>query len=534
MAPLDAFQYQPLASPASIRLVTRVPEEQLIDSKPYIHIQLQLGHAVLSSDLTYEALSYTWGPSVETQRILLNGKAFAVRHNLYSYLQRRGNRAETPLWVDAICINQQDIDERNSQVKVMGDIFTQASKVLIWLGHLGVDPGVLEDTSFPTKDLHQGSYDDKPHRHDAAIEAAKSIYGVEYWKRAWVFQEVSLAREVEILCDAGITIPLAWLLSVSDHSPQNVFQHYAFNTIRGSKAGVLLTPREPHESKVKYWRQYASLDYLISRFGQGHCQLVHDRIYALLGLVHAGAKFQVNYHDSLARLLMRALCFSMEVSETAMFTEVFSLGKRLLKLLEVEPKSLKAALLGDLSTTEDANKMLALRLSCVGLVGENPDGAAHGFKLLSKGGVYLSFEDLPITKCSCQACINKTTILAGDQVYRLGDSRALVFYRPRASSTLQELHLVAIGNFEGRLAEIPTTVFHISSCAFEPFAQWRPKISSRLTEHELILELSMRDFLLSMADMRQGPDTGTQYCRWDHEVVTPGGLIWPDEEWDQQ
>lgn len=180
MEPLGAFEYQLLEDPGSIRLLVSVSEDHLLIVEPLFQIEMQLQHAVLSPSLTYEALSYTWGLSVETKLILLNGKPFTVRENLYSFLKRRGNRAEILFWVDAICINQQDLDERNSQVKTMGEIFAQASKVLIWLGHLGIDPSVFEDTTFPTKELHRGWYKDEYHRHDTVIEAARRIYGTEY------------------------------------------------------------------------------------------------------------------------------------------------------------------------------------------------------------------------------------------------------------------------------------------------------------------------------------------------------------------
>jgi hypothetical protein len=118
----------------------------------------------------YDALSYTWGnpvlesqrnesalvdclpqsfittpiqengPNVETRQSILstiwvNGQQHEVTENLFSALGRlRQIDRKHFLWVDAICINQEDLRERTDQVKLMGDIYRNAKEVLIWLG----------------------------------------------------------------------------------------------------------------------------------------------------------------------------------------------------------------------------------------------------------------------------------------------------------------------------------------------------------------------------------------------------------------
>jgi hypothetical protein len=78
----------------------------------------------------YEALSYVWGP-IEMKSISLNGQSCDVRENLFDALVtlRHENQQRT-LWVDAICINQDDMKERNHQVSRMGSIYSQAEKVV--------------------------------------------------------------------------------------------------------------------------------------------------------------------------------------------------------------------------------------------------------------------------------------------------------------------------------------------------------------------------------------------------------------------
>jgi hypothetical protein len=87
----------------------------------------------------YEALSYEWGdPNGPQYEILLDGQPFTVRRNLWQALRcLRTELRERTLWVDAICINQEDVLERNHQVGMMGSIYNYASSVRVWLGDRG-------------------------------------------------------------------------------------------------------------------------------------------------------------------------------------------------------------------------------------------------------------------------------------------------------------------------------------------------------------------------------------------------------------
>ncbi|KAF2434343.1 heterokaryon incompatibility protein, partial [Tothia fuscella] len=83
----------------------------------------------------FHALSYTWDQDPPTRTVKINETDFLVRRNLYSALvQLRHPSFPVRLWVDAICINQDSIVERNSQVPLMGDIYSSAAKVIFWLG----------------------------------------------------------------------------------------------------------------------------------------------------------------------------------------------------------------------------------------------------------------------------------------------------------------------------------------------------------------------------------------------------------------
>lgn len=90
---------------------------------------------------SYTALSYVWGPeptdttSNEANTLVLNGEAIPARENLLHALrsfQRRGDVGH--LWVDAVCINQSDMEEKKTQIALMGQIYSAAERTVIWLG----------------------------------------------------------------------------------------------------------------------------------------------------------------------------------------------------------------------------------------------------------------------------------------------------------------------------------------------------------------------------------------------------------------
>jgi hypothetical protein len=98
-------------------------------------IECSLENATLQSASECYALSYTWGTELPTKAILLDGRSFIVRPNLWYFLKRlqtSGRRMH--IWIDAICVDQENIPERNSQVLLMRHIYSKAKAVIVWLG----------------------------------------------------------------------------------------------------------------------------------------------------------------------------------------------------------------------------------------------------------------------------------------------------------------------------------------------------------------------------------------------------------------
>ncbi|KAL9045503.1 MAG: hypothetical protein Q9214_001459, partial [Letrouitia sp. 1 TL-2023] len=184
-----------------IRLLHISPGQKVTES-----IKCHLSVASLDDRPVYEALSYVWGDPRVTKSINLGGRSFRVRKNLWTALKAiRISDTSRTIWIDAICIDQDDKEERSEQVKLMGEVYRGAEKVIAWLGDDTDDVehafSVIKAMSdFP--DLH---FDPRvPPHHDRAVLEPESIESLvqfldrDWWKRVWTFQEMALASRLEI------------------------------------------------------------------------------------------------------------------------------------------------------------------------------------------------------------------------------------------------------------------------------------------------------------------------------------------------
>ena len=178
---------------------------------------------------TYEALSYVWGSTKRTVDISVDNDTLAVTKNLAEALKylRYEDRPRT-LWIDAICVNQQDLEERSRQVRRMADLYRLADRVVVWLGpqtkisghglkilkelssKLVVDwhcitiesisNGKEEDWGDKTKYLPYG---------DEELRAIHSLVNRRWFERLWIWQEIRLAKSNAIMMCGSDTI--SWM-----------------------------------------------------------------------------------------------------------------------------------------------------------------------------------------------------------------------------------------------------------------------------------------------------------------------------------
>jgi hypothetical protein len=192
-------------------------------------------------DEPYEAISYVWGDPSARRDIIVDGETLSVTANLHGALTAFRHRPSSEscdqndtgtirvrrLWADAICINQDDLTERISQVELMSNIFAGASRVLCWLGWEEGEEGRrhtqdairlihvfmknpeagLNDARIlllhhdyqadPAEDLGHMSQDDQRKFGEQARkwEGVKKFFEIEYFHRTWIVQELGLARQ---------------------------------------------------------------------------------------------------------------------------------------------------------------------------------------------------------------------------------------------------------------------------------------------------------------------------------------------------
>jgi hypothetical protein len=132
------FHHRRLSSPRSIRLLRLFPSPEFQSALDVNLTEVSLD-AVTDDEISYEALSYVWGSQCGTESIRCDDKLHLVTPNCQSALRHLRLRDKNRiLWVDAICIDQENgavsVQERNSQVVLMGEIYKTATRTLCWFG----------------------------------------------------------------------------------------------------------------------------------------------------------------------------------------------------------------------------------------------------------------------------------------------------------------------------------------------------------------------------------------------------------------
>jgi len=208
--------YTPLsAAAAEIRLLDLVPGEFNTPISCILRI------VSLDDEPKFEALSYVWGEEKSKNPITVDGRPTEITANLEAALRAlRHTDTLRTLWIDAICINQEDVGEKNIQLPLMGKIYTGASRVLAWMGPSNPD---IELTiswfqTYVWKEHTEASQFwlnlDEAAKSDLKATLAKEcaiyraskgyadIWTSPYWARMWTCQEYSLPAE-EPICLVG-------------------------------------------------------------------------------------------------------------------------------------------------------------------------------------------------------------------------------------------------------------------------------------------------------------------------------------------
>lgn len=167
----------------------------------------------------FEALSYAWGPPKPVVDLQCNGLPSTVRSELANALVRmRLQNSTRIMWADAICINQDDVEERNHQVPLMGSIYSSAKRVIVWLGLPDPISDYIQET-FQVLELIsttcQQSLDDQGDEPQdrwksvqipahvftpTACSGLMKLFERPWFSRIWCLQEIRLAADALVRC----------------------------------------------------------------------------------------------------------------------------------------------------------------------------------------------------------------------------------------------------------------------------------------------------------------------------------------------
>jgi len=260
---IPGYHYKPLDSTRkSIRLLRILP------GGPNETVFCAIEHHDLSTLPNYTALSYTWDHNKEQAWIDCDGINVQVGQNLLKFLQqfrKSSGSLDRRLWIDALCINQHDVQERNHQVAQMRDIYQGASAVIAWLGdETGDDAdafGLLHDSSVSTSRTQEAWY---------------RLFSKPYWRRVWIIQEFILGKKAFIWCGD---------LQADAADFKNTGEKLDWvHTVRGTPGWRLLILRDLWRTNSRYEPTRFGLHKLSTSFAMSKSTDPRDFVYAFLGI----------------------------------------------------------------------------------------------------------------------------------------------------------------------------------------------------------------------------------------------------------
>ncbi|KAH7091665.1 heterokaryon incompatibility protein-domain-containing protein [Paraphoma chrysanthemicola] len=352
---MSQFQYQPLdPSKNEFRLLYPVGQAQhawpIIAHRwhnvvvgPDLTMEFELRAVSLDNKPNYTALSYVWGDAsaVASKKIVVNNFAFPITKNLEIALQHlQYHDIQPAVWIDAICIDQSNYDEKDDQVPRMSRIYSNARNVLIWLGpgtkdnryiHMilyewvllsGNSTSTFADHYQLSSDVHSDGPCEPLKAFVTAIETVRdfthevlpdldtiahwwqhSVLASGWWSRTWTIQEFVLAKECQFLIGPywigqdelsliSILFDCIRLVSSSTLSGEVGRSLDVEGNVRLSNGTTLRAGRGTVAHDVKYnlaqWKSPKFFDILMMVYcspkHQISCSNARDRVFALRSL----------------------------------------------------------------------------------------------------------------------------------------------------------------------------------------------------------------------------------------------------------
>lgn len=260
-----------------IRLVRVLPTE------PGTPIKCKFALSMVDNrSVRYTALSYTWGQAgsaSDIKKIILHKQDFWIRRNLWCFL--RQVRDDSALcanwyWIDALCIDQAENgkdgqQEKNHQVNMMSRIYSNAHRVMTWLG----EPARRDHAAlYALRDCIDGSPFERDEK--SVRDGLRYLGDSPYWSRIWIMQEIVLAKKVKFRVGRyDFDWKPIYSLRLEASKPSSRYAHDM-----GWAMKNILDLRQ-------HWYKGPSLDLRdgIRNFRSQKCSDPRDKIYGLLGLM---------------------------------------------------------------------------------------------------------------------------------------------------------------------------------------------------------------------------------------------------------
>ena len=262
----------------------------------------------------FSALSYTWGTLEKNKSIIVDDQQLSVTQNLEGALRhmrksnQKGRDPSKPSasywWIDAICINQSDVIERNQQVTLMTRIFKKANVVRVWLGAEAENSTMAMNVigqlhSIPNRGPGEPEYQYPDKSTDQKLlhwKALIAIFQRPWWDRAWVRQEMAVASNAivhcgESTCSFGAMTRAADTLSRLQNELGDELLQYPllkdgalgidFNIPFGTQPSLLARL----SSKCQRGSNYLDLEESLLDLRSSKATDLKDKVFSLLGLV---------------------------------------------------------------------------------------------------------------------------------------------------------------------------------------------------------------------------------------------------------
>ncbi|KAF4958299.1 hypothetical protein FGADI_2465 [Fusarium gaditjirri] len=322
---MTSFKYKPISLAGSAFRLLRLLKG---DNDP---IQCQLFESKLASPeyvRDYAALSYTWGSASRPCDIMINGSKMTVTKNAYLALRDlRHKEKDRVLWIDALCIDQNNDVERGQQVQQMGSIYSEAERVIIWLGEatFATDYVMHHMKQLEKEGIkHSSNTQNISHKHwvsiwltvvhcltadqkELLVEGFQSLLGRSWFKRVWIIQEAANARVADIVCggkSVSATI-FALMPSLLEIAPDLHCQ-----PILDIMPGPL--------RNSSWWVKKRDLYTLLVKFCKSEATDPRDNIYALLDISSDACDnnlLKANYEKNLQDIIFDTTSFLLNFNE---------------------------------------------------------------------------------------------------------------------------------------------------------------------------------------------------------------------------